>query len=150
MKKIAKKTLSFVVAAVLLFTSSAISVMADELEITKIYADLYGIDVTFNAQPTEEQYAATILDHNKNNVSYTATYEMVDDKTHLIHYDFNLETGKNYRYTLGTLADKSIRVTKYLEEDFNGLTAATTTSNADGSKTVPYSAMTGTGKIGTW
>ncbi|MBR5271638.1 MAG: polysaccharide deacetylase family protein, partial [Clostridia bacterium] len=41
-------------------------------------------------------------------------------------------------------------VTKYLEEDFNGLTAATTTSNADGSKTVPYSAMTGTGKIGTW
>ena len=150
MKKIAKKTLSFVVAATLLFTSSAISVRADELEITKIYADLYGIDVTFNAQPTEEQYAATILDHNKNNVSYTATYEKVDDETHLVHYDFSVEAGKNYRYTLGTIADKSVRVTKYLEEDFNSLNAATATSNEDGSITVPYSAMTGTGKVGTW
>ncbi|MBR5271123.1 MAG: hypothetical protein IKV64_02950, partial [Clostridia bacterium] len=132
-------------------TACEVTDPVEELEITKIYADPYGIDVTFNRQPTQDEYAATILDHNKNEVSYIATCEKANNTTtYLVHYDFNLETGKNYRYTLGTLADKSIKVTKYLEEDFNGLTAATTTSNADGSKTVPYSAMTGTGKVGTW
>ena len=78
-----------------LFVANASILVADDLMITKFvevdpnrkaaavvgepYADIYGIDVEFDKEPLKIEYAATILDKNKDEVAFTTAVETITE-----------------------------------------------------------------------
>ncbi len=122
-----KKLMSCLLSAALIASTQTFMAWAEENSIQNIYADTYGLDITYSSAPQADEYEGiTLSTLSGENVSFQT---MLEDN--ILHLNFDMPIETDTRYILSTAAGKkSIIVNKELFEDFEGLPVSTI-SNED-------------------
>ncbi len=135
-EKTMKKKLALLLATVMATTPlSALNVSVSAAEVEDIYADVYGIEVEFGAEPEEADIAdltLTKIDGEEAVAVAWAVGETGEKRT--IVPGENLEADEAYRLSFGT-TEKEFMVKTIFFEDFNDTSAFTT---QDVSDTTPF------------
>ncbi len=146
-----KRFLSSVVALAMVLSSFSFTALAEGAEITKIYADSFGIDVLYSETPDASAYDAVsfaLLDGTGEEVAFTPVFDE-DYNTLHINFDEDIELDKEYLLTIGDVK-KIVTVNTYDFLDFeNTSLSETNTAYAGiGSKAFTYGAITSNTLLG--
>lgn len=130
MKGNLKRNIISVVSAVSVLASSlTFTALAETNSIKKVYADIKGLDIVFENAVTSADYATLAFEKlGGDAVDYTTA---VEDKILHLHFDEDIETGTNYKLTIGD-KEKSVTVNKLFFEDFEGDYTTVSSSKVEG------------------
>ncbi len=126
MKNLKKRIISALLSVAMLIPMQAISVMANtENPVTKVYADLYGLDIVYTGALDEGALPSVTLTGDNGVVSYTKTAE---DNTLHLHFETPINKDDIYILTDNAGMKKSVQVKELFTENFNS-EAVSTASN---------------------
>ncbi len=125
-----KRFLSSVVAFAMILSSFTFTALAEEVEITDVYADVYGVEIQFNEAPASlENYTIEVKDALFDTVEIKEL--TLDEENGLvnIHFTTPIETGEEYTLKINDTY-KSIKVVEIFNENFNSSDLSNVTTAA--------------------
>jgi len=130
-----RKIVASIAALTMLASSMTFTAVADDStsaqanSVTKIYADIKGIDIVFANAVTEADYEG--LGFEKMGGDAVDFETAVEDKILHLHFDEEIETDTGYKLTIGD-KEKSVVVNKLFFEDFEDLNPVVSNSKIEG------------------
>ncbi len=119
MKNFKKRFLSSVVALAMILSSFTFTAMAEAVEITNdmIYADKYGIEISFTEVPSADDYEIAVKDSLGNIVETSDVTADEENKLLNVHFITPITAGETYTVKINDTY-KDITVTEAVYEDF--------------------------------